>query len=75
MPRWGTSIHENAVYFDQDLPTTEGRQGSSVVSLRTNMSFWMPLGTIICCWRPLAKHEGETLHIPGIRLAVLFDKE
>lgn len=57
----GTSIHENALYSEQDLPTREGRQGSSVASLRRNMSLWMPLGTIICRWPALVKHEGETL--------------
>jgi hypothetical protein len=24
MPQRGTSIHENALYFEQDLPTSEG---------------------------------------------------
>ena len=57
----GTSIHENALYSELDLPTAEGRQGSSVASLRTNMNLWMPLGTIICRWLATAKHEGETL--------------
>jgi len=61
MPQRGTSIHENALYSGQDLPTREGRQGSSVASLRRNMSLRMPLGTIICCWPATAKHEGETL--------------
>ncbi len=69
----GTSIHENALYSELDLPTAEGRQGSSVASLRTNMNLWMPLGTIICRWPATAKHEGETLRIPGIPLAVLFE--
>lgn len=61
MPQRGTSIHENALYSEQDRPTREGRQGSSVASLRRNMSLWMPLGTIICCWPTTAKHEEETL--------------
>jgi hypothetical protein len=38
------------------------------------MNLWMPLGTIICSWPATAKHEGETLHIPGIPLAVFFEE-
>jgi hypothetical protein len=49
MPQRGTSIHENALYSEQDLPILEGRQGFSAASLRRNMALGMPLGTIICC--------------------------
>jgi hypothetical protein len=74
MPRWGTSMHGNAVYFGQDLPTAEGRQGSSVVSLRRNM-IWDASRYHHLSLVSIGQARRRNSFIPGIRLAILFDEE
>lgn len=74
MPWQGTSIHENGVYSGQDLPTTEGRQGSSVVSLRTNMT-WDASRDHHLSLTGNGQARRRNSFIPGIRLAILFDEE
>lgn len=69
MPRWGTSIHENALYSDQDLPTAEGRQGSSVESLRRNMT-WDASRYHHLSLVGNGQARRRNSFIPGIRLAV-----